>query len=220
MAKNENIIAKIKEQGLLPLFFLPDAEVSRSVVQSLYDAGIRVIEYTNRGENALENFKSLIKYRNKNWKDLILAVGTIKTAKDAKAYIKAGADFIISPGIVEEVAVRAKDAGLLYVPGCMTPTEIIFAESLGARLVKLFPGNLLGPSYVSSIKELFPNVEFMPTGGVEAEGNNLKGWFQAGVVAVGMGSKLISKPLVDNKDYERIKTLTVEAIELVRRVRQ
>ena len=184
MAKNENIVTKIKEQGLLPLFFHSDADVSRSVVQALYDAGIRVIEYTNRGENALENFKILIKYRNKNWKDLILAVGTIKTAKDAKAYIKAGADFIISPGIVEEVATRAKDAGLLYVPGCMTPTEIIFAESLGARLVKLFPGNLLGPSYVSSIKELFPDVEFMPTGGVEAEGNNLKAWFQSGVVAV------------------------------------
>ena len=220
MAKNENIVTKIKEQGLLPLFFHSDADVSRSVVQALYDAGIRVIEYTNRGENALENFKILIKYRNKNWKDLILAVGTIKTAKDAKAYIKAGADFIISPGIVEEVATRAKDAGLLYVPGCMTPTEIILAESLGARLVKLFPGNLLGPSYVSSIKELFPDVEFMPTGGVEAEGNNLKAWFQSGVVAVGMGSKLISKSLVDNKDYERIKTLTVEALELVKRVRQ
>ena len=220
MAKNENIVAKIKEQGLLPLFFHPDAEVSRSVVQALYDAGIRVIEYTNRGENALENFKSLIKSRNKNWKDLLLAVGTIKTAKDAKAYIKAGVDFIISPGVIEEVAIRSKDAGLLYVPGCMTPTEIIFAESLGARLVKLFPGNLLGPSFVSSIKELFPNVEFMPTGGVEAEGNNLKAWFQSGVVAVGMGSKLISKSLVDNKDYERIKSLTVEALELVKRVRQ
>ena len=220
MAKNENIIAKIREQGLLPLFFHAEPEVSLSIVRALYDAGVRVIEYTNRGENAFENFKALIKYRNKNWKDLLLAVGTIKTAKDAKAYIKAGADFIISPGIIEEVAIRVKNAGLLYVPGCMTPSEIIFAESLGAKLIKLFPGNLLGPSFVSSIKELFPNVEFMPTGGVEAEGNNLKAWFQSGVIAVGMGSKLISKSLVDNKDYERIKSLTVEALELVRRVRQ
>ena len=219
MAKNENIISKIKLQGMLPLFYHPDVEVTRSAVHALYDAGVRVIEYTNRGESALDNFKNLVKHRNKNWKDLLLGAGTIKTSKDAKAYIRAGADFIISPGIIEEVAVRAKDAGVLYVPGCMTPTEIILAESLGATLVKIFPGNLLGPSFVSSIRELFPGVEFMPTGGVEAEGNNLKAWFQAGVVAVGMGSKLISKSLVDNKDYERIKSLTVEALELVKRVR-
>ncbi len=101
----------------------------------------------------------------------------------------------------------------------MTPSEIIRAEQLGAKLVKLFPGNILGPSFLSAIKELFPNLLFMPTGGVEVEKENLSGWFRAGVCAVGMGSKLITKSALENKDYERIKTDTQKSLALIKEVR-
>ena len=108
---------------------------------------------------------------------------------------------------------------MLWVPGCMTPSEIIRAEQLGAKLVKLFPGNILGPSFLSAIKEIFPNLLFMPTGGVEAEKENLSGWFKAGVCAVGMGSKLITKASLENRDYEGIRKGTEKSLELIREVR-
>jgi 2-dehydro-3-deoxyphosphogluconate aldolase/(4S)-4-hydroxy-2-oxoglutarate aldolase len=152
-------------------------------------------------------------------KGMYLGVGTIKNAEAAQAFIDAGADYIISPGLVEDAA-RVADANkMLWVPGCMTPSEIIRAEQLGAKLVKLFPGNILGPSFLSAIKELFPNLLFMPTGGVEVEKENLSGWFRAGVCAVGMGSKLITKSALENKDYERIKTDTQKSLALIKEVR-
>src|SRR5205085_7132898 len=129
--------------------------------------------------HALDNFYSLRKQADKKWPGLQLGIGTIKTKKQAKKFIEAGADFIICPTINEEVGEVVQDAKLLWIPGCMTATEIAVAESAGATLVKIFPGNILGPSYVSAIKDLFPDLLFMPTGGVEAEENNLKGWFKS-----------------------------------------
>jgi 2-dehydro-3-deoxyphosphogluconate aldolase/(4S)-4-hydroxy-2-oxoglutarate aldolase len=149
---------------------------------------------------------------------MFLGIGTIKNAASATAFIEAGADFIISPGLVEDVVKVADEHDVLWVPGCMTPSEIIRAEQLGAKMIKLFPGNILGPSFLSGIKEIFPNLLFMPTGGVEAEEGNLKGWFKAGVVAVGMGSKLITKEVVAQKDYAGLKTSVVSALDLVKQV--
>lgn len=218
MDKKTQIIHLITEQKLLPLFFNKEAEVSIEVLRALYEAGVRTLEYTNRGEAALQNFKQLRKVCEEELKGMYLGVGTIKNGEAAKAFIDAGADFIISPGLVEEVAGVAEQQGLLWVPGCMTPTEIIRAEALGAAVVKLFPGNLLGPAFVSAIKELFAKVKFMPTGGVEAEEGNLRGWFSAGVAAVGMGSKLITKELVQQRDYQGLKRATEKALQLIKKV--
>jgi 2-dehydro-3-deoxyphosphogluconate aldolase/(4S)-4-hydroxy-2-oxoglutarate aldolase len=118
----------------------------------------------------------------------------------AETFIDAGADFIICPGLVEEVAEVANKNNMLWVPGCMTPSEIIRAENLGAKMIKLFPGNLLKPEFMTSIKSIFPDLLFMPTGGVSLDKENLEGWFKAGVCAVGMGSKLISKQLLEEKN--------------------
>jgi 2-dehydro-3-deoxyphosphogluconate aldolase/(4S)-4-hydroxy-2-oxoglutarate aldolase len=152
-------------------------------------------------------------------KGMYLGVGTIKNATQAQAFIDAGADYIISPGLVEDAAKVADQNNMLWVPGCMTPTEIIKAEQLGAKFVKLFPGNILGPDFMSAIKELFPEVLFMPTGGVDLNKDNIAGWFKAGVSAVGMGSKLISKQLLEAKDYAKIESLTKEALEIIKTVR-
>jgi 2-dehydro-3-deoxyphosphogluconate aldolase/(4S)-4-hydroxy-2-oxoglutarate aldolase len=215
----EGIITRIVEQGVLPLYFHPDATVSIEVLKALYAAGIRAVEYTNRGEAALENFKQLKETRDRELPELLLGIGTIKRKKEAKAFMKAGADFIICPGMIEEVAETVHKEEMLWIPGCMTTTEIIKAEDAGAKMVKLFPGNLMGPSFVSAIKELFPGLLFMPTGGVEVSKENLTGWFKSGVVAVGMGSKLITKEILNNRDYETLTSKTREAIALVQEAR-
>ncbi len=149
-----------------------------------------------------------------------MGVGTIKNGEQAQAFIDAGADYIISPGLVPAAAAVADKNDMLWVPGCMTPSEIIAAENLGAKFIKLFPGNMLGPEFMSTIKELFPNLIFMPTGGVDTTKENIGAWFKAGVVAVGMGSKLISKPLLEAKDYATIESLTKEVLATIASIKK
>ena len=215
MDKKAQILELVPRQGVLPLFFHKDAEVSVEVMRALFEGGIRAIEYTNRGEAAFVNFKQMKEVRDKEMPEMMLGIGTIKNGEQARNFIEAGADYIISPGFVKEAADEANKAGLLYVPGCMTPTEIIVAEQYGCQFIKLFPGNLLGPDFMSAIKELFPNLMFMPTGGVDLDKENISGWFKAGVRAVGMGSKLISKSLLEQKDYSKIASMTKEVVEII-----
>ncbi len=216
MDKKAAILKLIPEQGILPLYFNKDTEVSVNILHALYEAGIRTVEYTNRGEAALKNFAKLREVCDKELGGMYLGIGTIKDAASAQAFIDAGADYIISPGLVEEVIPVANKHSMLWVPGCMTPTEIIKAENLGAKFIKLFPGNLLGPSFLAGIKELFPNTLFMPTGGVELSKENIGGWFKAGVCAVGMGSKLISKDVMEGKKYAELTEATKQALEIVK----
>jgi 2-dehydro-3-deoxyphosphogluconate aldolase/(4S)-4-hydroxy-2-oxoglutarate aldolase len=216
MSTNQDIVKSIIAQGMLPLFFHADAEVSLQVTRSLYKAGVRVIEYTNRGPAALENFKLLKKARQEEMPELELGIGTIKTEAEAIDFINAGADFIVAPIVNPAVAKVAHDNGLLWCPGCMTPTEIFLAQQHGAALIKLFPANILGHSFLSSIKELFPGQLFMPTGGVELNTENISQWFKAGVCAVGLGSKLITKNVLEQGLYEQLFTDTQKALHLVK----
>lgn len=220
MDRNETIILQLKQQKLLPLFYHGDTAVCIEVLKALYAAGIRSVEFTNRGKEALNNFKALVAERNKSMKDLFLAVGTIRTAAHVSQFIEAGADFLISPVFDAAVCAAARSNKILWIPGCMTPTEIHVAENAGCQLIKLFPGNVLGASFVSGIKELFPKVDFMPTGGVEANKENLEAWFASGVCAVGMGSKLISKKLMEAKDYTTIEADTKKVLELIATVKK
>ena len=218
--KKDEILQLTLQQGVLPLYFNKDEQVSIAVLKALYEAGIRTVEYTNRGEAALKNFKVLRQVCNTELSGMYLGIGTIKNGEQAKAFVDAGADYLISPGVVEDAAKVAGQNGLLYVPGAMTPTEIIRAEQLGATLVKLFPGNILGPGFVSAIRELFSGLKFIITGGVEPEENNLRGWFSAGAAAVGMGSKLITKQILETKDYAKVTQLTKESLRLIELVRK
>ncbi len=216
--KNE-LLKLIPEQGILPLYFYKDAEVSLAVLRALYNAGIRAVEYTNRGEAALQNFKKMREVCDAELTGMYLGIGTIKNGDMAQTFIDAGADYIICPGLIEEVAAVADKKNMLWVPGCMTPSEIIRAENMGAKMIKLFPGNILGPAFMSSIKELFPGLLFMPTGGVDLDKENIEGWFKAGVCAVGMGSKLVSKQLLEQKDYAKIEAVTRQAMDIVKSIR-
>ncbi|WP_316838758.1 bifunctional 4-hydroxy-2-oxoglutarate aldolase/2-dehydro-3-deoxy-phosphogluconate aldolase [Pedobacter gandavensis] len=216
MKTKENSLKAITDQGILPLFYFEDAQVSLEIIRTLYKAGIRVLEYTNRGPAALPNFKLLIEALKTEMQDLYLGIGTIKTVAEAEAFIAVGAHFIVSPIVNEEVGKLVHEKGMLWVPGCFTPTEINTAHQMGAGLIKLFPANILGPSYMAAIKDLFPGQLFIPTGGVEIEQSNISNWFKSGVCAVGMGSKLISKDILENKDYNELANLTSKTIELVK----
>lgn len=220
MNKKATLLKLIPEQGILPLYFNKDTATSIDLLKALYSAGIRTVEYTNRGEAALINFKAMRQVCDTELNGMYLGVGTIKNAASAQAFIDAGADYIISPGLAEDVAEVSDKHNILWVPGCMTPTEIIRAEKLGAKVIKLFPGNILGPSFLSAIKELFPDLLFMPTGGVELDKDNIAGWFKAGVCAVGMGSKLVSKDVMENKKYDELVASTKEALDIVQSCRK
>ncbi|WP_276360808.1 bifunctional 4-hydroxy-2-oxoglutarate aldolase/2-dehydro-3-deoxy-phosphogluconate aldolase [Daejeonella sp. H1SJ63] len=219
MSKKAELLKLIPEQGILPLYFNKDEQTSIELLKALYNAGIRTVEYTNRGEAALNNFKKMRQFIDTELKGMYLGIGTIKDGNMAQTFIDAGADYIICPGLVESVAEVADKYDMLWVPGCMTPSEIIKAETLGAKMVKLFPGNILGPGFMSAIKELFPNLKFMPTGGVELDRANIEGWFKSGVCAVGMGSKLVSKDVMENKKYAELTEATKQALEIIKSIR-
>jgi 2-dehydro-3-deoxyphosphogluconate aldolase / (4S)-4-hydroxy-2-oxoglutarate aldolase len=216
MSKTITITKAIIEQGLLPLYYVESDQISIEILKALYRAGVRVVEYTNRGEAALANFKQLLQVRDVELPNLLIGIGTIKNMATAKKYLDVGADFLISPGLLPELAEYAVQNDICYIPGCMTVTEIQSAENLGVSFIKLFPGNLLNPEFVKSIKDIFPELLFMPTGGVDATEANLQSWFNAGVCAVGMGSKLISKDLVENKDYKAIEKNTKELLHKIK----
>lgn len=220
MVKDRNTtIEAIRKQGLLPLFYYENADVSLEIVRALYEGGVRVFEYTNRGKAALANFKFLKNALKTEMQDLFLGVGTIKNINELNDFLAAGADFIVCPVVDLEVGKLTHEAGLLWIPGCMTPTEINIAHQFGAGIIKLFPANILGPEYLSSIKELFQGQLFVPTGGVEIDETNIDNWFKAGVCAVGMGSKLVSKKILENKDYDTLVSLTTKALEIINKVK-
>lgn len=215
----QKITAAIIAQGILPLYFNADETVSVEILRALYRAGIKAVEYTNRGESALRNFTTMVTLRDAEMADLYIGVGTIKNLQQAEDYILAGADFLVSPGFVKEVADYAIGRDIFYAPGCMTPSEIIAAENNGITFIKLFPGNMLGPEFLSGIKDIFPKLYFMPTGGVDTTKENIEGWYKAGVCAVGMGSKLISKKLMEQKDYTAITNNTKAVLQLIQSIK-
>lgn len=220
MKNIQQVTDTIIQQGILPLYFNSDETISVEVLKAIYKAGIKAVEYTHRGDTALNNFKALVQLRNLEMPDLLLGIGTIKNLNQAKEYLQAGADFIISPGFVPEIASYTLSNDIFYGPGCMTPTEIIAAENAGVKFIKLFPGNMLGPDFLSGIKDIFPNLRFMTTGGVDTTRGNIEGWFKAGVSAVGMGSKLISKQLMADKDYATIEAETKTVLSLIQTIKK
>ena len=219
MSKTQQIADAVIAQGILPLYFNPSEEVSLDVLKAIYRAGIKAVEYTNRGDAALANFKKMVSLRNAEMPGMLLGVGTIKNMQHAKDYLAAGADFLVSPGYVPDVAAYCVANDIFYAPGCMTPSEIIAAENAGIKFIKLFPGNILGPEFLSGIKDIFPKLWFMPTGGVDTTKENIEAWYKAGVCAVGMGSKLISKKLMEAKDYATIENETRKVLELIQSIK-
>lgn len=215
MKKRIDVKNEILRQGLLPLFFHADQEVGIRILRALYNAGIRIAEFTNRGPEAAENFASLVRLRDLEMPDLILGAGTVKDLKTAKYFLSLGADFLVSPNTDAEVIQFASIHDIFHIPGCMTPSEIVAAEQSGADFIKLFPGNLLGPEFLISVREIFPSLHFMPTGGVEPEPNSITRWFNAGASVVGMGSKLVSKTVMEHGKFQELERNTTVLLEII-----
>lgn len=221
MAKYSRLeVAQVmKETGMVPLFFHSDVELGKQVVKACYDGGARLMEFTSRGDFAHEVFGELNKYALKECPGMILGVGSVTDAAQASLYMSLGANFIVTPVLREDIAMVCNRRKVLWSPGCGTLTEICRAEELGCEIVKLFPGDIYGPKFVKGIKGPQPWTSIMPTGGVTPEESNLKGWFDAGVTCVGMGSQLISKDILANKDMEGLKAKVAEALAIIKKVR-
>lgn len=219
MDKKQLIVSQLKKQGVLPLFYHPDAGTCVKTIGALYAAGIRSIEFTNRGDAARTNFAAIVAARNEGMKDLLLGVGTVFTAEQADYFLKAGADFLISPVFDKEVYAAALAANALWIPGCMTPTEIEHARKSGCHIVKLFPGNLLQPGFVSAVRPVFPNMDFIVTGGVDSTRESIAEWYKAGVCAVGLGSKLITAAMLNAEDFFELEKATRTVLHIIQSIK-
>jgi 2-dehydro-3-deoxyphosphogluconate aldolase/(4S)-4-hydroxy-2-oxoglutarate aldolase len=221
MAKYSRIeVATVmKENGMVPLFFHSDIELSKKVLKACYDGGSRLMEFTSRGDFAFEVFGALNKYALAELSGMILGVGSVTDAAAASLYMQLGANFIVTPVLREDIALVCNRRKVLWSPGCGTLTEIARAEELGCEIVKLFPGDIYGPQFVKGIKGPCPWTSIMPTGGVSTNRENLKSWFDAGVTCVGIGSQLISSEIVANKDFEGLRLKVKETLETIKELR-
>jgi len=207
----KHILEVARSQGLLPPFNHTDESIAKKILDAIYAGGLRIIEFTNRSENALPVFKSLVKHAEKNLPGLIVGIGTIMSAKQAKQFYKAGAQFIVAPVLTKEVGEFCVKNEVLWVPGAATPTEIVQAHEWGADLVKIFPAEVLGPAFVKALKGPCPWVKVMPSGGVTLEEDNLRQWFATDVECIAISSLLFSKEIMQDRNFtlltERIKWL-------------
>jgi 2-dehydro-3-deoxyphosphogluconate aldolase/(4S)-4-hydroxy-2-oxoglutarate aldolase len=190
MLSSSEVIARTLQAPLVPVFYHADAAYAQAIVRGCYAGGVRVFEFTNRGANAFEVFQELAKLVADDCPDLVLGIGTIYSAADAERFIAAGAAFVVQPVTTAEVAAACQRHDVAWLPGALTPNEIYAATQLGAQLVKIFPGNLVGPEYVKALRGPMPSVKLMVTGGVEPTEASLTEWFGAGVNVVGVGSQL------------------------------
>ena len=214
------VIRQMEESGMVPLFYHSDIKVVKSVVKACYDGGARLIEFTNRGDLAIDIFSELMSYVISELPSLIVGVGSVTDAESASRYMMAGANFVVTPVFRNDIAVVCNRRKVLWSPGCGSLTEITKAEEMGCELVKLFPGGTYGPSFVKAIKGPQPWTLIMPTGGVTIEENNLRGWFDSGVLCVGIGSKLISKEILLNKDYVTLKKDVAKTLNVIKSIRK
>lgn len=206
------MLKKIEKHPVIPVFYHDDVDYCLEILEACYAGGVRIFEFVNRGKYAIENFKSLKAFAEKQYPDLRLGIGTIKNKEEAQQFITLGADFIVSPIFDPQIAEYCEENEVFWIPGCMTPTEVSNAEKSGAKLVKIFPGDTLGPGYIKSIRPLFPSLKFMPTGGVDLQEDNVLAWLDAGVFSLGLGSKLFQNLPESKKERNNI---LVDRLELL-----
>lgn len=201
----QQIAALVRQTGFIPLFTHTDSSLCRNVLKAAYDAGVRLFEFTNRHPGSFDIFYELRSYCNSELPEMVLGIGTIKNAQQADQFIRAGADFLISPLILEEIQQVASAHQKLWIPGCATASEIGLAEYWGIDTVKIFPARQLGgPGFIKAVKAVFPDMHLVATGGVEPTPDDIGSWFKSGVSAVGIGSQLFPAAWLANGQYELV----------------
>jgi 2-dehydro-3-deoxyphosphogluconate aldolase / (4S)-4-hydroxy-2-oxoglutarate aldolase len=214
------VAEKMAETGMVPLFYHGDIEIAKKTLKACYEGGARLLEFTSRGDFAYQIFEELNQYALAELPEMILGVGSVTDAAAASLYMQMGANFIVTPVLREDIAIVCNRRKVLWSAGCGSLSEIAKAEELGGEIVKLFPGSTYGPGFVKAIKGPQPWTSIMPTGGVSTDEDNLRGWFDAGVTCVGMGSQLISKDILAKGDFEGLKSKVEAAIKLIKKIRQ
>jgi 2-dehydro-3-deoxyphosphogluconate aldolase / (4S)-4-hydroxy-2-oxoglutarate aldolase len=221
MRKNSRpeIALKLKDSGLVPLFYNANSEIVKNVVQACYKGGARFFEFTSRGEFAHEVFADIVKFSRENCPEMIIGAGSVTDAASASLYMSLGAEFVVSPVLREDIAKICNRRKIHYLPGCGTLQEICTAEELGCEIIKLFPASVYGPEFVKAIKGPQPWTFLMPSGGVTTEEDNLRTWFKAGVFCVGMGSSLINKDLIKKADYAGLQRSVEDVLKIISEVK-
>jgi 2-dehydro-3-deoxyphosphogluconate aldolase/(4S)-4-hydroxy-2-oxoglutarate aldolase len=215
----EQVIDVMRTTGVVPLFTHDNATEAQQVLEAAYRGGVRAFEFTNRRPNSFEIFSHLVRQKDK-YPDLMLGIGTVMDAATTKKFIDAGADFIISPIYRPEMAEVCHKHSIAWIPGCATLTEIVNARDNGAAVIKVFPGSVLGPGFVSAIMPVVPDLRLMITGGVEPVKENLTAWFKAGAICVGMGSQLFTKDILQSKNWDALAEKVAQALQIVKEVRK
>lgn len=209
----------MRETGMVPVFYNADIEVSKKVLKACYDGGVRAFEFTNRGDFAQEVFKELVKFANRELPGMILGIGSVVDPGTAALFLQLGANFVVGPLFNPEVAPICNRRLVPYCPGCGSVSEVGKAQELGCDICKVFPGDVLGPKFVKGLRAPMPWSNIMVTGGVKPEKENLKGWFDAGVTCVGMGSNLFPKEMIAAEDWAGITALCQSALAIIKEVR-
>jgi 2-dehydro-3-deoxyphosphogluconate aldolase/(4S)-4-hydroxy-2-oxoglutarate aldolase len=211
----------MQETGMVPVFYHADTDVCKNVLKACYVGGVRVFEFTNRGDFAHEVFGELVKYTVKECPEMILGVGSVIDAPTAALYLQMGANFIVSPMVDEETAKICNKRKVAWSPGCGSVTEIVKAHELGAEVIKVFPAAQVGgPEFVKAVKGPFPYASIMPTGGVSPDETNLKGWIDVGVHCVGLGSQLFPAEVLKKKDYASISATCKDVLATIKKLRK
>lgn len=214
------VMQAMHDTGMVPVFFNNDLETCKSVIKACYDGGVRVFEFTNRGDFAHEIFGELVKWADKVCPELILGAGTVIDAATAALYIQLGANFIVGPNFNPEIAPVCNRRLVPYSPGCGSVSEINDAQAMGCDVTKVFPaGNVGGPSFVKNVLGPLRWSNIMVTGAVSPDEENLTAWIKAGVFCVGMGSKLFPKETVVAKDWQAITDKCKEALGYIAKAR-
>ncbi len=214
------VIKAMASTGMVPVFYNKDAEIAKNVVKACYEGGVRAFEFTNRGDFAHEVFAEVNKWAAKECPEMILGIGSIVEPAAASLYIQLGANFVVGPLFNPEVAKIANRRLIPYTPGCGSVSEVGFAQEMGCDICKVFPGDVLGPNFVKGLKAPMPWSMLMVTGGVKPEEANLKGWFDAGVTCVGMGSNLFPADVIAAKDWGKITQLCKDALAIISKVKK
>ena len=212
------VLTAMSDTGMIPVYYNKDIEIAKQVMSACYKGGVRVFEFTNRGDFAHEVFAALMKYSIKECPEMIMGIGSVVDAGTASLYIQSGANFVVGPLFNPDIAKVCHRRLIPYVPGCGTVSEIGFAQEAGCDVCKIFPaGSVGGPSFVKNIMAPMPWVMIMATGAVEPDEANLAAWFKAGVTCVGMGSKLFPKEAIESNEWETITNLCKNALAYIRK---
>ncbi|WP_461533149.1 bifunctional 4-hydroxy-2-oxoglutarate aldolase/2-dehydro-3-deoxy-phosphogluconate aldolase [Sinomicrobium sp.] len=216
-----DVVLTMKSGGMVPVFYHPDPEICKKIIQACYDGGVRVFEFTNRGDLAHEVFRELKEFVNQTLPGMILGVGSVVDAGTTSLYLQLGADFVVSPLVNSDMAHCCNRRKVAWIPGCGSASEIGYAEELGAEVVKIFPATQVGgPGFVKAVKGPMPWVSIMPTGGIRPEREALKAWFDAGVHCVGMGGKLFVTDSDGNYNWQAVTAKVSEVMDIIANLRK